>query len=927
MQWSRILCSALAACFIVAASAQQTKTLIEWTFDRAGDREGWQQSGHMADVRVAEGALMGRATDWDPIVVGPQFEIQATPWQWIETRIRSTETGTAEFFWSNTMQGEYGPFTPGKETRFGLQGDGQYHVYRIYPYWQAERKIIILRLDFPAGEGEYAVDYIRVVEPADLPEPVPADFDFSRGPSGWSARGSVQVEPGQDGLTVRAKSDSDLLVSPPLDADAQASRFAVVRISVGRALEHGGNAAELLFASSGANGQHAARFYPRADGQFHTYNLPMSQFPEWRGRIVQLAFRPPLGADSVRLASLKMAPEPGGRPDVVITWLGCRDAIPRAGADTAVEARIENLGATPTGPVQVKFGLPRGLTPLGPTTQTIDSLVYRDPVTVACPVRSPRAIGRSVSVQVSGDGFPTVSEQTSIAFTPRIRLPQTNYVPEPQPVETDYQVGIYYFPGWWNYGRWLPIMDFPARRPVLGWYQEGLPEVADWHIKWALEHGISFFIYDWYWDRGARQLEHALHDGFFQARYRDRFKFCLLWANHNPKGSSSLEDCEAVTRFWVDNYFQRPEHLTIEGKPVVVIFSTRRLTDDLGHENVSTAFDRMRQICRDAGLPGLYIVACTYSHDQPGLQALVDEGYDAVSGYNYPGLGAGASKFAHVDSMLEGYLTHWTSTLDVDLIKEIPVLSGGWDSRPWHHEKALVRYGLDPTNFEAHCRDAKRLLDEREQEPKLKMCFLEAWNEFGEGSYVEPHRQFGFGYLDALRRVFTNAPDRHQDVIPADVGLGPYDCEKPKALSEWTFDDGQQGWTGAMGMRDLRAEAGSLAATTVSSDPAFFGPGTRVRAADHPFVAIRMKLTMPALRSADARSRDTAQLFWSTTAGGISEAQSMRFEVTGDGQWHDYRVPVHENPTWRGVVTNLRFDPCNQPDVEVWVDYIKFARQ
>ncbi len=68
-----------------------------------------------------------------------------------------------------------------------------------------------------------------------------------------------------------------------------------------------------------------------------------------------------------------------------------------------------------------------------------------------------------------------------------------------------YEVGAYYFPGWHDASRWQPLQRFPERRPVLGWYREGDPEVADWQIKWAVEHGITFFAYDWYWSRRARE--------------------------------------------------------------------------------------------------------------------------------------------------------------------------------------------------------------------------------------------------------------------------------------------------------------------------------------------------------------------------------------------------------------------------------------
>ena len=48
---------------------------------------------------------------------------------------------------------------------------------------------------------------------------------------------------------------------------------------------------------------------------------------------------------------------------------------------------------------------------------------------------------------------------------------------------------------------------------------------------------------------------------------------------------------------------------------------------------------------------------------------------------------------------------------------------------------------------------------------------IEAWNEYGEGQLVEPHREWGFAYLDAIRSVFVDRDDAHRDVVPEDLGL------------------------------------------------------------------------------------------------------------------------------------------------------------
>lgn len=43
------------------------------------------------------------------------------------------------------------------------------------------------------------------------------------------------------------------------------------------------------------------------------------------------------------------------------------------------------------------------------------------------------------------------------------------------------------------------LNTFSERTPLLGYYAEGHPTVMDRQITWAVEHGISFFVFDWYW--------------------------------------------------------------------------------------------------------------------------------------------------------------------------------------------------------------------------------------------------------------------------------------------------------------------------------------------------------------------------------------------------------------------------------------------
>ena len=159
-------------------------------------------------------------------------------------------------------------------------------------------------------------------------------------------------------------------------------------------------------------------------------------------------------------------------------------------------------------------------------------------------------------------------------------LPLLAYVPEPRPVKSAVEITAVYYPGTDQMSEWDVIAQTcPERRPLLGWFDEGNPEVVDWQIKWAVEHGISSFCVDWYWNKGYRRLEHWVK-AFQKARYRRYLKWYMMYANHNQPGAHSTEDQMAVTQYWIDNYFKTPEYYTIDGKPVVCYWDDGNLDRD-----------------------------------------------------------------------------------------------------------------------------------------------------------------------------------------------------------------------------------------------------------------------------------------------------------------------------------------------------------
>ncbi len=904
----------------------EEKVLRAWTFDRAGDLEGWRPGGDVGNTRVEEGLLRTTVVGPDPILVHDVFvePLPASPFQVVELRLFAPRQGLAELFWTNTTATRYGGFSPEKRTPFVLKAG--WHTYRIWPFWQAEGRIIRLRVDLPPFEPgdaplEYLIDYIRIVETGARGTPGPASWDFSQGLGDWQLEGEGMLTWAEGALSAVLHPGARLL-APAVDLEAEKSFF----ISFEMAVDQPG-VGQILYATQKSNGLHAYNF-PLAPGpKPRVYNVPVGGQSTWQSPIVYLALE--VRSDTpvrVQLLWMKAAVDPQGRADLQVDYFQVRDALPRVGHVHEVIVQISNRGGDVADHVRAHLELPEGLyfAAGGPLIKNLPPVDYFSPARFSWRIFSRRPGPATLRLSITGPDQ-LVAECTE-NFTMAPQLSPADYVPEPKPVRGDYEVGVYYFPGWGDPVRWQPLEAFPERRPVLGYYREGLPEVADWHIKWAVEHGITFFCYDWYWTQGHRRLEHALHDGYFNAKYRDLMKFCLLWANHFGPGEHSEEDSEAVCRYWIENYFRLPQYFKIDGRPLVVIFSVYSMERDLGVEGTRKVIARWHELTQQAGVGKIFVAGCGAPAQLPRIKEM---GFDAITGYNWPNCGLGERRWARFEEVAANYDSLWWRPLArAGLLPVITPVSAGWDARPWHGNRALVLSDCTPEAFEKHLRAAKRFVDETNQP---KVLLIEAWNEWGEGSYCEPHKQHGFGHVEAIRRVFC--PQSPPPIVfgPRDVGLPLPEFElaveeEPRTVWDFTTGTDPGGWSNLMQLEDLAIlrpselsdwglETGGLFAVAGTNDPALV-LSTKVRAKE--FEALEISI---ALRG--AREKDVLQVFWASPLTVYREEASVRIPVVCDGKLRTYRLPLAQHPLWRGMITQLRVDPCATAGTKIVIGTIR----
>lgn len=752
-----------AAALIPDARAQQVSTRRatgpeqEWRFTRNSRWGDWQPNEQVQDVRFESDCVSFRTTGSDPIIIGPLFEWpRATNGQHLEIEIDCEAPGGGEFFFTNTTEGKYGGFDGKWHVPVAVPSAGR-QVVPVWPFWETLGRVIRVRFDPPSGM-RCRLYSIRIVGDKQLPNA--PSWTFAGGVSSWQPMYAIRPEPSASGLRVRAAQPMALMVTG-------VEPFAAKRRSI-------------MHLDAECPGEHTICFYwanreepglwgepiklPPAGGG--PIAIDLRRFPEWKGTITNLAIGfGTYGGEVLTLRSLTIKENDPSATFLRLRYLGYSSGVGRPGQPAELRVILEHAAGPP---------LPAGEA----VVSTDDNASCPEP---RLPIEAVEDGGR---IELRPRIIPREAGQTRIALSmkeqqfvqtlkvdPAIHeAPRHDYsVPQPKPVTSDYQIGVYYYPGWSGSEmyNWKRQAGLPERDPLLGWYKEGRPEVADWHIKWAVESGISFMIYDWYWRDGREQHGAALNDGLLNSRYGNLMKFAVMWANHKPFSGHTPQQLLEVTDYWVARYLRRPNYLVVDGKPYVSFYCPQELLTDLGSsQRVREALDAMRERTRTAGLPGLHIGAIDIA-SQVDPAVLKQAGFDSLTSYTY--ISTGATPVAHslYRQYVNGFGSKWERLRRGGELPYIPALAVGWDGPVWYGPRSQRRLGRHTEDLEEGLGRLKTYLDETAG----RMAILEAWNEWGEGAYLEPNVEFGFGDLEAVRRVFARPGDWPVYICPQDMGL------------------------------------------------------------------------------------------------------------------------------------------------------------
>lgn len=191
-----------------------------------------------------------------------------------------------------------------------------------------------------------------------------------------------------------------------------------------------------------------------------------------------------------------------------------------------------------------------------------------------------------------------------------------------------------------------------------------------------------------------------------------------------------------------------------------------------GVREAAKALADFRSKTKAASFADLHLNAVTWGvkllpgqTDVPDLKTLLEQlQIDSTTSYVWLHHAKLASfPVTQYEAMAQTYETY-RATASEELGKPyFPNVSMGWDSSPRACQSDIyieknypflpVIEGNTPENFGNALRSAKSFLD-ASHELKHKILTINSWNEWTEGSYLEPDTQTKYGYLDQIRNVF-----------------------------------------------------------------------------------------------------------------------------------------------------------------------------
>lgn len=342
---------------------------------------------------------------------------------------------------------------------------------------------------------------------------------------------------------------------------------------------------------------------------------------------------------------------------------------------------------------------------------------------------------------------------------------------------------------WWGKGftDWTNVRK--AKPLYKGHYQPRVPlnqnyynmldyQTRKWQAETAQKYGVYGFCYYHYWFNGKLLMEKPVE--LLLNEPEISLPFCFCWANEPWSRAWDGSEKEIIMPQyyggkidWLNHinylipFFKDERYIKKDNKPVFVIYRSNSI------DNVDEMIRYWNEECIKAGFAGVYIVEELNGFQKQVSTKISDaylEFYPWRISFNHLPI---FTKFKNivrklffkivfkVPNHMIFYDTIWNSILNTpsksDNTKHhfLGALVG-WDNTPRKGRDGYVC--MDKSSPREFGKYFTKLVNKATEE-RIEYIFVNAWNEWAEGAYLEPDEKYGYGYLEEIKKAISGESD------------------------------------------------------------------------------------------------------------------------------------------------------------------------
>lgn len=352
------------------------------------------------------------------------------------------------------------------------------------------------------------------------------------------------------------------------------------------------------------------------------------------------------------------------------------------------------------------------------------------------------------------------------------------YLPQFHPFEQNNKWWGKGFTEWHNVAKAKSLLENhkqPRLPSELGYYDLRLKETIKDQAILAKNIGVDSFCLYYYWFNGTVLMDTPL-ETIYQNKDIDT-EYCLCWANENwtrawdgmdkeiliEQTYSENDDIKFIKK--LSKYFKDKRYTKVNGKPLLIIYRPSLFPD------MKATIQSWKKWCKENKIGDIHVAMVQFDETDPnkyGFDAAVEFPPHCVASEN-------VAQHMWFNSKFSGSVHDYNGMVSKSLNKVdngytcYKAVTMEWDNTARRNERASFFVNTTPGRLGRWLNGIDNIYDRKDVKDDDRLVFINAWNEWAEGTYLEPDVKHGYAYANAVSRFNSKKTSNPEIAVLAHI--------------------------------------------------------------------------------------------------------------------------------------------------------------